>query len=106
MPTAGADIPGWRGGANVVCEALVCGVPVVSSHIAGSIGLLGEDYPGYFPVGDTAALAVLLNRCETDTGFYNNLRERCILLAGVLDPADERRRWASLLQELSVDRAI
>ncbi len=95
-----------EGGANVVCEALVCGVPLVSSHIAGSIGLLGEDYPGYFPVGDTAALAALLNRCETDTGFYNSLRERCILLAGVLDPADERRRWASLLQELSVDRAI
>ena len=95
-----------EGGANVVCEALVCGIPVVSSHIAGSIGLLGEDYPGYFPVGDTKALAALLRRCETDTGFYNNLRERCIALAGVLDPADERRRWASLLQELSVDRVV
>ena len=95
-----------EGGANVVCEALVCGIPVVSSHIAGSIGLLGEDYPAYFPVGDTKALAALLRRCETDTGFYSNLRERCIALAGVLDPADERRRWSSLLQELSVDRTV
>lgn len=94
-----------EGGANVVCEALVCGVPVVSSHIDGSIGLLGKDYPGYFPVGDTAALAALLYRCETDTDFYNRLRERCIALAGVLDPAHERRRWASLLEELSAGSA-
>ena len=89
-----------EGGANVVCEALVCGVPVVSSHIAGSVGLLGEDYPGYFPFGNTGALAALLHRCETDGGFYNSLREDCIARASVLDPADERRRWASLLHEL------
>ena len=44
-----------EGGANVVSEALAASVPVLSSHIAGSVGLLGADYPGYFPVGDTAA---------------------------------------------------
>ena len=59
-----------EGGANVVSEALAASVPVLSSRIAGSVGLLGEDYPGYFPVGDTEALARLLGRAETDADFY------------------------------------
>ena len=62
-----------EGGANVISEALAVGVPVVSSRIAGSIGLLGADYPGYFPFADTRALADLLHRAETDTEFYNGL---------------------------------
>jgi hypothetical protein len=32
--------------------------------------LLGEAYPGYFPVQDTTALAHLLHQAETDTTFY------------------------------------
>ena len=51
-----------EGGANVISESLVARVPVIASEIAGSIGLLGRrDYPGYFPVRDTAALAALLH---------------------------------------------
>ena len=60
-----------EGGANVISEAIALGVPVVSSRIAGSLGLLGTDYPGYFPFGDTQALADLLRRAETDTDFYD-----------------------------------
>ena len=45
-----------EGGANVVSEAVAAGLPVVASRIAGSVGLLGVDYPGYYPVEDTAAL--------------------------------------------------
>ena len=45
-----------EGGANVVSEAVAAGVPVLASRIDGSVGLLGRDYPGYFPVADTAAL--------------------------------------------------
>jgi hypothetical protein len=73
---------------------------VVSSHIAGSIGLLGEDYPGYFPVGDTQALANLLRRAETDTEFYNTLRDCCARLRPLFDPAREKRGWKDLLHEL------
>src|SRR5262249_9419911 len=42
-----------EGGANAISEAVVAGVPVISSHIDGSIGLLGDNYPGYFPFADT-----------------------------------------------------
>jgi putative glycosyltransferase (TIGR04348 family) len=89
-----------EGGANAVSEALAVGVPVVSSRIAGSVGLLGADYPGYFPYGDTRALAALLLRAETDTAFYDDLRARCKRLRGLTDPARERKSWEQLLAEL------
>jgi putative glycosyltransferase (TIGR04348 family) len=90
-----------EGGANVVSEALAASVPVLSSRIAGSVGLLGADYPGYFPVGDTRALARLLERAEADAGFYRTLREWCIRLRPLVDPALERRSWEELLGELA-----
>jgi glycosyltransferase involved in cell wall biosynthesis len=58
-----------EGGANAVSEALAASVPVLSSRIGGSVGLLGADYAGYFPVGDTAALAELLHRVEMSRTF-------------------------------------
>ena len=33
-----------EGGANVVSEAVVCGLPIIASNIDGNIGLLGENY--------------------------------------------------------------
>ncbi|HJZ87158.1 MAG TPA: selenoneine biosynthesis selenosugar synthase SenB [Polyangia bacterium] len=89
-----------EGGANVISEAIACGVPVVSTRIAGSIGLLGADYPGYFRVGDTRGLAALLARAERDPLFYRVLSERCARLKPLVDPARERASWARLLGEL------
>lgn len=89
-----------EGGANVVSEALVASVPVVSSRIPGSIGILGEDYPGYFPVGDTQALRALLLRAETDPLFYADLKARCERLRPLLEPARERAAWEGLLRRL------
>ncbi len=89
-----------EGGANVVSEAIACGVPVVSSRIDGSVGLLGDDYPGYFPVGDTGALTDLLLHCERDGAFYETLRTRCRALADVVAPARERALWEALLAQL------
>jgi putative glycosyltransferase (TIGR04348 family) len=89
-----------EGGANVISEAVVAGVPVISSHIAGSVGLLGEGYAGYIPVGDTQALADLLGRAETDAAFYNSLRDWCVRLRPLFDPARERQSWHDLLSEL------
>lgn len=63
-----------EGGANVICEALAADVPVLASRMPGNVGMLGEDYPGYFPVGDERQLAVLLDRAETDAGFLAVLR--------------------------------
>ena len=89
-----------EGGANVVCEAIACSVPVISSRISGSIGLLGEDYPGYFPVEDTQALTDLLIRAETDAAFYDTLKTWCERLKSIVDPDRERQSWKRLLQDL------
>ena len=90
-----------EGGANVVSEAIVAGVPLVASRIAGSVGLLGESYPAYFKVGDTQGLARLLNRAETDRAFLTGLDSHCRKLAPLFDPRRERGAWSRLLAELN-----
>lgn len=90
-----------EGGANVVSEALVEGVPVLASQVSGNIGMLGEDYPGYYPVGDTRALARLLWRAESDAQFYRLLEKRCRRLAPLFTPVRERGAWENLLEELA-----
>jgi putative glycosyltransferase (TIGR04348 family) len=89
-----------EGGANVVSEAVTAGVPVVASRISGTIGLLGADYPALFPVGDTDALATLLQRAEGEPGFYDQLTASCRRLAPLFEPARERETWEALLREL------
>jgi putative glycosyltransferase (TIGR04348 family) len=112
------EVPGWavrrefvktrlmvlssimEGGANVISEAAVAGVPVIASEIPGSVGLLGEDYPGYFPVRDTAALTALLWRVETDPDFLDRLTRHCAGRAPLFDPERERESWRTLLARL------
>jgi glycosyltransferase involved in cell wall biosynthesis len=93
-----------EGGAHVVGEAAVAGVPVLASRIPGNVGLLGASYPGYFPVRDTGALAALLARFETDAAFRARLREGVRRIAPLFDPARERRAWRDLLAERSRGR--
>lgn len=90
-----------EGGANVVSEALACNVPVVSTRIAGSVGILGRDYPGLFPVGDSRALARLLARAESDHTFYRRLKEWCRRLRPAVNPSREKAAWRQLLAELT-----
>jgi len=88
-----------EGGANVLSEAIAARVPVLCSRIAGSVGILGADYPGYFPVGDTRALAALLERAENDAQFYRSLKKSCQKLRPLVHPARERESWRRLLRE-------
>jgi len=90
-----------EGGANVISEAMVDGTPVVASRIPGSVGLLGKNYPGYFPAGDTDALARLLLRLESDVALYRRLQSHAERLAPLFRPAEERARWKELLAELA-----
>jgi putative glycosyltransferase (TIGR04348 family) len=89
-----------EGGANVIAEALVEGTPVISSRIDGSIGMLGANYPGYFPAGDTRALAALLSRVERDERFRTALTRAGAALAPRFSPAAERTAWERLLAGL------
>jgi putative glycosyltransferase (TIGR04348 family) len=89
-----------EGGANVVSEALAEKVPVIASDIPGSVGLLGARYPGYYPVGDTRALARLLARAESEPPFYERLRRWCEKLRPLVEPAREAAAWDRLLREI------
>ncbi len=89
-----------EGGANVVVEALAAGVPVLSTAVEGSIGQLGADYPGLFPVGDAPALAQLLHRAETDPAFLAELAGWCERLRGETAPEREREAWRGVVGEV------
>lgn len=78
-----------EGGANVLIEAVMSNVPVLASRIGGSVGMLGADYPGYFPVGDDSALAQLIARCCDDPTFTDSLRSHCAARAPLFEPARE-----------------
>ena len=88
-----------EGGANAVSEALAAGVPVIASHVAGNVGMLGEDYPGYYPVGDERALALLLERAEADATFYELLKARCASRRPLTLPERERETLGGLVEE-------
>lgn len=89
-----------EGGANAVAEALAAGVPVIASRIPGNVGMLGKNYPGYYPVGDEKALALLLQRAETDAAFYGLLKARCATRRHLILPAREREALGDLLEEV------
>jgi len=87
-----------EGGANVLCEAIASGVPVLASKIPGNTGILGRDYPGLYPVGNTKSLAALMYRAATDRRFLDLLRRRCAALRKLVSPAREGRAWAQTLR--------
>ena len=53
-----------EGGAHAILEAAMSGTPVLASRIDGNVGLLGEDYAGYFPWGDATEVVRLLRECR------------------------------------------
>ena len=89
-----------EGGANVVIEAVRSQVPVLASRIDGNVGLLGADYGGYFPVGDAAALAALMQRFAADARFAGGLRAQCRVREPRFDPAAETRAVRALLADM------
>jgi putative glycosyltransferase (TIGR04348 family) len=88
-----------EGGANVICEALAADVPVLASRMPGNVGMLGEDYPGYFPVGDERKLARLLAIAETDPDFYAALLSHARQRRALMRPEQEASRLRQAVAE-------
>ena len=115
------EVPGWRvrrefikthlmvlssimeGGANVISEALVAGVPVIASRIDGNVGLLGEQYPGYFSPKSTAQLRKLLVRAENDSGFVESLNRHAAIHRPLFTPERETAEWQAVLKILTAE---
>jgi glycosyltransferase involved in cell wall biosynthesis len=90
-----------EGGANVIIEAVTSGVPVLASDISGNRGMLGDDYAGYFSVGNSAELAKLIERAASDRSFLAQLDTQCAARAPLFAPEREK---AAVLQ--LVDNAL
>ncbi|HKK57318.1 selenoneine biosynthesis selenosugar synthase SenB [Marinobacter sp.] len=94
-----------EGGANVVSEACRAGLPVIASDISGNIGLLGDDYPGYFRTGDEQDLARLLAKAEKSSGFLAELTQRVSYLAADFTPENEQASLAAAIEKARAQRA-
>jgi putative glycosyltransferase (TIGR04348 family) len=86
-----------EGGAQVILEAVQSGTPVLASRISGNVGMLGEGYAGYFPVGDAGALAGLLRRCAAEPEFLALLQGQCTQRAALFAPDAEQRHVLNLV---------
>ena len=89
-----------EGSPNVLTEALALGTPILATRVPGNVGILGDDYPGLFPVQDTEALSELIGRAESESEFYEELCQRCAGLAELTDLQRERQAWKELLGAL------
>lgn len=89
-----------EGGANVVTEALALGIPVIGTRVDGNVGMLGRDHPGLFAVGDTAALAVLLDSLENDAAALADLTARSAERSTITRPEAEQAAFAELFARL------
>jgi putative glycosyltransferase (TIGR04348 family) len=89
-----------EGGANVIIEAVMSGVPVLASDMSGNRGMLGEDYAGYFPPGDAAALARLIDRVDRDASFRQKLLRQCTARRRLFSPDRERAALRDLVDNL------
>jgi glycosyltransferase involved in cell wall biosynthesis len=95
-----------EGGAHVVMEAVTCGTPVLASKVPGNVGMLGQDYAGYFPADDAPTACAWLRRCRTEqqrlglaaagTG-WSHLRAQCALRAPLFAPAAETQALRRVL---------
>lgn len=94
-----------EGGANVVSEACRAGLPVIASNISGNIGLLGDDYPGYFHVGNDTDLARLLQRVEQSPDFLEELSARVGALADSFTPEAEQTALLTAIDRAQAARA-
>lgn len=96
-----------EGGAHVVMESVCSGTPVIASRIAGNIGMLGEDYAGYFPPGDAPALAALLRQCRDQwiaaqgDDLMSQLGRQCAARAALFSPQREQAALEQLVTDLA-----
>ncbi len=86
-----------EGGAHVILEAITSATPVLASRISGNVGMLGDDYAGYFKLGDADALASLVRRCMNEPAFLSHLAAQCARRAPLFAPDEERRLVLNLL---------
>ena len=90
-----------EGGANVISEAARIGTPVLASRVSGNVGMLGRNYPGYFPLFDEAALARLIGKSISNKSFAVALKRALARRRALFSRSAESR---ALREALGVHR--
>ena len=80
-----------EGAGRVVGEAIQLGVPIISTNNLGVTGILGDDYEGYYPVGDAKALSDILTKAEEDKEFLAQLNVHCQNRSSLFDIEEEKK---------------
>jgi hypothetical protein len=62
--------------------------------------MLGEDYAGFFTVGDAHELANLLLKCRNEPAFVAQLQGQCAARALLFEPAHERDGLITIVQSI------
>jgi putative glycosyltransferase (TIGR04348 family) len=88
-----------EGGANVIAEAARIGTPVLASHVSGNMGMLGRNYPGYFPLFDERSLARLIEKCIREKNFTSRLKRALAARRKLFAPAAERAALGRVVRE-------
>ena len=83
----------------MIAEAARIGTPVIASRMPGNVGMLGERYPGYYPVADDAALADVIARAKKDQRFYRSLQTAMRARRKLFAPAAERAALLRVVRE-------
>lgn len=87
-----------EGGANVICEAARIGTPVLASRISGNVGMLGRNYPGYFPPLDDQALGRLMEEVLARRP-YQVLKRALAARRHLFLPSAERAALTAVIRE-------
>ncbi len=90
-----------EGGANSVGESIMLGVPVLASRIEGNVGMLGNDYLGYFDPNSRQELANLIQQVISDTHFLERLRAQVSARRYKFSRENEKQGWLNIIQKLS-----
>lgn len=89
-----------EGGANAVTEAILVGTPVLASRVEGNVGLLGEDYGGFYDCEDEAGLEALIDGVRTDPGARHGLRRQVKARQKLFRRDRETEAWRELMAAL------
>ena len=87
-----------EGGANVISEAITLGVPVICSEISCTVGLLGNNYPGFFEVGHVKELHNMISKAETQSNYLRSLSRWGQNLKERFSVDTEMNSWKELLK--------
>ncbi|MEC7223797.1 MAG: glycosyltransferase, partial [Verrucomicrobiota bacterium] len=91
-----------EGAGRVVGEAVQLGVPIISTNNDGVMGVLGEEYEGYYPVGDVEALTALLIKAEKDKPFLERLNLQCKNKKALFSVEEETKAWSEIINDFFV----